>query len=723
MKAFKSWWTGISRRIRPRSNGVPVRRDTAAHIRSADLARARQDWVAAASGYELALAKEPHLHHLWIQVGHMKKEAGSINAAAAAYEEAARLRPGDAEPLLHLGHMTKAWRQPTEATAYFIRALQRDRGNLQAVAELARLMPDRSNVDPSFWSAALNVLGITSTTLVPAEATGFLPQRSILFDVTDLLAFFGQRRLPTGIQRVQIEISLALFAGDPELQPIFCLYSSARRGWIRLPREAFQALCQLARQSDDVDDPVWTGQLDQMYRIIAISRTILFAPATVLVNLGTSWSDRNYLLDVRTARARGELVYVPLVFDLIPLIGPDWFAKSLVRDYRAWFGAVLHSADGCIAISQATHKDLIKKSAQWNAPMPADAIPVVQLNGDFRQDAAIVDILRDYDLQSLGYVLLVSTLEPRKNHIGAFRAWLKLADVLGEAAVPPLVCVGGRGWLNDNLHSMLDDHPQLRRMVRILHGVPDDRLATLYEHCLFALYPSFYEGWGLPVSEALSYGKVPAISEMSSLPEAGGCYASYFNPYDVDTIAATVLALLNDEKRHAAEAVISRDYTPRTWGQIAQDLVSKAKIVAPRAQNTLPQVAGAGDWSLSLQRPTDDKAMIGEPLRHGHGWLSPTVAGCGIDGSDAALCFHWSGSSSAQLHIYAAAPHNAFPVIVGINGAFQEIHNTDGSAFTISLTLPPVPGPVQVTLTPSGQGLLVERFKITCGRRIDSHAL
>ncbi len=714
MQALKSWWSGVSRMIRPKSNGLLVRRSTAAHIRLADSARARQDWCSAATGYRSALANEPHLHHLWIQLGHMEKEAGAINQAAAAYENAARLRTTDAEPLLRLGHMAKAWRQPSEAAAYFVRALQRDQGNLQAVAELSRLLPDRSDMPDELWSTALTVLNIDPERL-PLDKIGYLPRGAMLFDVTDLLTFFGQRRLPTGIQRVQIEISLALFTGDTELQPIFCVYSSARRGWIGLPHSAFQDLCHLARQSDDVEDPVWTGQLDQIYRTVAISRTIFFSPETVLINLGTSWSDRNYLLDVRTARTRGELIYVPLVFDLIPLIRPEWFIESLVRDYRAWFGALLHSADGCIAISHATHRDLVEKSALWHAPMPSDSVPVVQLNGDFRQDGASIDILRDYDLKPENYVLLVSTLEPRKNHIGAFRAWLKLADTLEEKAVPLLVCVGGRGWLNDDLHAMLADEPRLQRMVHILHGVPDNRLATLYEHCLFALYPSFYEGWGLPVSEALSYNKVPAISDISSLPEAGGYYARYFNPQDVDSIAATVMALLDDEKRQDAQTVIRQNYKPRTWRQIAQELVAKGKSVSPRIQHSLPRIAGSGRWSLSIQSHFGDDTKIGESLRHGRSWLSPTAAGCGIAGDDAALCFYWSGVSGAQLHIQTAAPDSVFSFIFNINDVCHAVDGVDGGTFTVSFALPSVPGPVKVMLKPSGLGFVVEGFTITLG--------
>ena len=248
-------------------------------------------------------------------------------------------------------------------------------------------------------------------------------------------------------------------------------------------------------------------------------RKISFSPKDILINLGTSWSERNYLLDVRTARSRNAIIYIPLVFDLIPLINQNWFMQSLVQDYRVWFQSLLYSSDGYVVISQATQRDLLQKSAQFGVEVEPESVAVLPLNGDFRQGSARADILQAYGLAPRRYVLLVSTLEPRKNHSGAFSAWLTLADALGEAAMPHLVCVGGRGWLNEDLHQMLRENPALERMVHILHGVPDDRLAALYEHCLFTLYPSFYEGWGLPVSESLSYGKVPAISRTSSLPE------------------------------------------------------------------------------------------------------------------------------------------------------------------------------------------------------------
>lgn len=711
MRWITSWLDRMSRKwgLGPKSNGLTVRRGTAVHIRFANMARVRQDWATAASGYRQAVTHEPHLHHLWIQLGHMEKEGGAIDAARAAYEMAAQLHPNDAEPLLHLGHMAKAWYQPVDAARYFIRALNRDRANLEALSELARAMPD-PDAEAETWIDALTLLGIDPAIQKP-EGHQPLPIGAVLLDVTDLIAFFGKRRLPTGIQRVQIEISLAAMEGI--VRPIYCIYSSVQRGWIKLDNDRFEALCRLAKQSDDEEDPAWKAHLNDMYRLIAVSRPVHFPRGAILINLGTSWADRNYLLDIRTVRTRDAVIYVPLVFDLIPMIEPTWFIQSLVRDYRAWFRSLLHSADGCLAISEATRRDLVEKSAQCGAPMAASAVPVVRLDGDFRQLSASVDVLQTFGLEPLGYVLLVSTLEPRKNHMGAFRAWMSLADSLGESAMPHLVCVGGRGWLNDDLHRMLHENPGLQRLVRILHGVPDDGLAALYENCLFALYPSFYEGWGLPVSEALSYGKIPAISGVSSLPEAGGSFARYFDPHDAAQIAATVRTLLDEKTRLGAEGAIRKSYVPRSWQQIAAELMAKAQAIPSRTRDTLPRIAGTGVWSLSLSRQGSDDIMSGDPLRHGYGWLAPTMQGCGIRGEDAALWFCWSGSPNAHLHIHVMATGDPVTIAIGLDGLTHKVQYNVHGPTILSYPLPHIPGPLRLAITPSAGEIIVEKIIIS----------
>ena len=643
----------------------------------------------------------------------MEKEAGAIELASSAYQQAASLRPNDAEPLLHLGHMAKAWCQPIEAASHFVTALQRDPGNLEATSELVRLLPDPDDVNPALWSAMLKVLDID-----PAEpmldGNQLLPPGAIAFDVTDLLAFFGQRRLPTGIQRVQIEISLACLEQTVEVPPVFCVYASARRGWIRLKSDLFEHLCRLARQSDDIQDPVWTLQLDRLYRRIAVSRTVRFARTVTLINLGTSWSDRNYLLDVRIARVCHGLIYIPFVHDLIPLIGPEWCMDTLSRDYRSWFSSLLHSADAYLVNSESTRADLLRVANEWGTTIAASSTAVILLNGDFRQPAANPALLSELGLKPRAYVLFVSTLEPRKNHIGAFHAWLKLADDVGETSAPHLVCVGGRGWLNEGLYRMLRERPALRRMVSILHGVPDDLLAALYQHCLFVLYPSFYEGWGLPVSEALSYGKVPAISRVSSLPEAGGVYARYFDPADVDDIAAVAGSLLDEHTRAKAETTIRQGYVPRSWHQILHDIITQARRIVPLTIAILPRLSGAGLWTLALPGlETSVHEVQGEALRHGQAWQAPGLEGCRIAGEDALLWFEWGGLASALLRIRFAATEDGAHVRVGYDNMVQDSRLKPGSTADVELPLPATPQALRISIFPLAGDVIVQSIIVT----------
>ncbi|MFC7607559.1 glycosyltransferase family protein [Teichococcus aestuarii] len=99
-------------------------------------------------------------------------------------------------------------------------------------------------------------------------------------------------------------------------------------------------------------------------------------------------------------------------------------------------------------------------------------------------------------------MLFVSTIEGRKNHLMVFGARLTLLRRLGPGAVPLLVCVGRPGWRAEAALALLDSVPELRARVRLLHDVPDPLLAALYRKCLFTLYNSHHEGWGLPVTES-----------------------------------------------------------------------------------------------------------------------------------------------------------------------------------------------------------------------------
>jgi glycosyltransferase involved in cell wall biosynthesis len=106
--------------------------------------------------------------------------------------------------------------------------------------------------------------------------------------------------------------------------------------------------------------------------------------------------------------------------------------------------------------------------------------------------------------------------------------------------------------------------------IRFVPSPSDAALAALYRGCLFTVFPSLYEGWGLPVTESLSFGKTVAASNRASIPEAGGAFCSYYDPEDVHEAYAVIRGLIEQPELVAAmEAKIAKQYRPATWEDTA----------------------------------------------------------------------------------------------------------------------------------------------------------
>jgi glycosyltransferase involved in cell wall biosynthesis len=197
-------------------------------------------------------------------------------------------------------------------------------------------------------------------------------------------------------------------------------------------------------------------------------------------------------------------------------------------------------ADHIIAISQATRKDLV---AAYD--VPAQKITVIPEAADphFRpQPAEAVSAVRTRYGLPQRYLLFVGTIEPRKNLgrlLEAFEA------VQGEGLTEGLVIVGRRGWLTDDFFAQLERSP-VRDAVLFPGYVPDLDLPAIYAGAQAVVFPSLYEGFGLPVLEAMACGTPVVTSSTSSLPEVGGNAALYANPRDADEILAQVRHVLSD---------------------------------------------------------------------------------------------------------------------------------------------------------------------------------
>src|SRR5262249_28986467 len=169
--------------------------------------------------------------------------------------------------------------------------------------------------------------------------------------------------------------------------------------------------------------------------------------------------------------------------------------------------------------------------------------------------------------------LSVGSIDRRKNQALLYQLWRRLIERHGER-VPPLVLAGRHGWRADEVLQDLQGDPVVRGRVVALADTTDAELRWLYGRCLFTVYPSHYEGWGLPVAEALAHGKYCLASATSSLPEVGADLADYADPLDLLGWQARVeRALFDPGFLPAREERIRREFRVTPWAACARPVL------------------------------------------------------------------------------------------------------------------------------------------------------
>jgi glycosyltransferase involved in cell wall biosynthesis len=201
----------------------------------------------------------------------------------------------------------------------------------------------------------------------------------------------------------------------------------------------------------------------------------------------------------------------------------------------------VRAADAIIAVSRHTRRDLIEL---YN--VPAAKIHVIYEGIDERfapvNPPDIAAVRGKYGVER-PYLLMVGTLEPRKNHAAALRA---LARLKADGFPHCLVIAGGRGWLFDPIRTLVGELG-LSADVIFTGRVLDDDLPALYSGADCFLMPSLYEGFGFPVLEAMACGTPVVCSDRSSLPEVAGDAALLIDPEDEERLASAVGHLLADD--------------------------------------------------------------------------------------------------------------------------------------------------------------------------------
>ena len=222
-------------------------------------------------------------------------------------------------------------------------------------------------------------------------------------------------------------------------------------------------------------------------------------------------------------RAEGAK-FVTLVHDVIPLSHPEYARPQGADEHRRRVHTIDRFASGIIGNSQATIDALVPHMANGLAGR------VVRV-AHFGADAVDIFGGRGETLPDRPYFVYISTIEPRKNHLLLLTIWRRLVEQLGDVA-PVLVLIGRRGWENENVVDLLDRAEALRGHVIEAGEVSDTRMQALVANARAMLMPSFAEGFGMPVVEALAAGVPVICSDIMAHREVGGDAPDYLDPLD-----------------------------------------------------------------------------------------------------------------------------------------------------------------------------------------------
>jgi len=267
---------------------------------------------------------------------------------------------------------------------------------------------------------------------------------------------------------------------------------------------------------------------------------------------------------------------ISTIHDLSFKLQPHWHPKERI-DHLNKNLKTIKNADHIIAVSNFTKQEIISY-----LHIPKEHISTIYNGVDhdtyklYRQDE-LQETKTKFELPHK-FLLFVGSIEPRKNLLTLLKAYTLLTKEQKDGL--PLILVGFKGWQNKEIMQEIEKN---KEHIRYLGFVTDRQLAHIYNLSTIFIYPSLYEGFGLPPLEAMACGTPVIVSSVASLPEVCGDAALYIDPMDLQDIKDKILTLLNDEnsretlsqKGKAQAALFSWDKSALEHLEVLQKVLAK----------------------------------------------------------------------------------------------------------------------------------------------------
>ncbi len=256
---------------------------------------------------------------------------------------------------------------------------------------------------------------------------------------------------------------------------------------------------------------------------------------------------------------------VTVIHDLTPLIHPEWHPWYSALGHRLLIKKIVHNADLVITNSQYTKQDIVKYLDKNAEDIIAAPLGISDIFTPSKNDHT----LGKYGIYKK-YILYQATLEPRKNLINLVQAY-EIYRTQNPSSVLQLILSGKKGWNISDLHNKIQAS-RFKDDIILLGYVEREDMPALFTGASLFIYPSLYEGYGMPILEAMACGTTVATSEVSSLPEVGDKYALYFNPQDCHQMASTIKkALTSTPHNRQAQIAYAKSFTWLKTAQIVQN--------------------------------------------------------------------------------------------------------------------------------------------------------
>ncbi|MFC1959440.1 glycosyltransferase family 4 protein [Chloroflexota bacterium] len=318
-------------------------------------------------------------------------------------------------------------------------------------------------------------------------------------------------------------------------------------------------------------------------------------PKTLVSRIGTLYQDLIWgqaLVPFQAARHKVDLLHIPTglaplvkncptvlsIMDVSVLKMPQYFPAWQRTYARVVLPRSARQAKAILTISEFSKKEIV----EWlQVPPERVAVTYLSVSPKFCEidDVVAKELLAPYHLES-PFILTVGTLEPRKNITGLLKAFATLKK---NGCTHQLVHVGSKGWLYDDILELVHEL-NLVNDVHFLGRQPLDTLVAFYNQADVFVYPSLYEGFGLPVLEAMNCGCPVVTSNVSSLPEVIGEAGLQVNPLDTQEIATAIEKVLNDKdlaiQMRQNGLMRAREFS---WQRCAQETIDVYEQVVGRS--------------------------------------------------------------------------------------------------------------------------------------------